>query len=116
MTRKEAIKQLEINKKDDTYVIDDEALDMAIEALNQEPCEAISRQAAKERVMFVSRRKYELEKLIAKQRIEHLEYIICQGEHDYKKVATKTVAYDTLFGNDLHHDVYMCKRCGKVRE
>ena len=37
MTLEEAIKQLEINKKDDTYVIDAEAIDMAIKALEQEP-------------------------------------------------------------------------------
>ena len=44
MTREEAINQLKINKDDGT-IIDDEALDMAIEALKQEPCEdAISRE------------------------------------------------------------------------
>lgn len=37
MTREEAINQLEINKEDDTYVIDDEAIDLAIKALEQEP-------------------------------------------------------------------------------
>ena len=37
MTREEAINQLKINKEDDTYVIDDEALEMAIKALEQEP-------------------------------------------------------------------------------
>lgn len=67
--------------------------------------------------MFVSRRKHELlEKLIANQRIEKLEDIICPKGHDYKKVGTKTVAYDTLFGNDLYHDIYVCTRCGKLRE
>ncbi|SDB15183.1 hypothetical protein [Eubacterium oxidoreducens] len=66
--------------------------------------------------MFIRRSKYECEKLIAKQRIETLERIICPDGHDYKKVGTKTVAFDTLFGNDLVHDVYVCSRCGKVRE
>ena len=37
MTREEVIKNLEINKIDDTYVIPDEAIDMAIKALKQEP-------------------------------------------------------------------------------
>lgn len=35
MTKEEAINQLEINKKDDTYVIDDEVLDMSISALSE---------------------------------------------------------------------------------
>ena len=66
--------------------------------------------------MFISRRKYELEKLIVKQRIERLEHIICPNGHDYKQVGTKAVAYDTLFGNDLYHDIYVCTKCGKVKE
>lgn len=66
--------------------------------------------------MFIRKSKYEIEKLIAKQRIETLENIICPNGHDYKKVGTKTVAYyDTLFGNDLEEDVYVCSRCRKVR-
>lgn len=36
MTREEAINQLKYNREDDTYVIDAEALDMAIKALKQE--------------------------------------------------------------------------------
>lgn len=35
MTREEAIKELKFNKEDDTFVISDEALDMAIRALEQ---------------------------------------------------------------------------------
>lgn len=64
--------------------------------------------------MFIRRSKCEVEKLIAKQRIETLEQIICPGGHDYKKVGIKTVAHDTLFGNDLQEDVYVCSRCRKV--
>lgn len=66
--------------------------------------------------MFINRQKYELEKLIANQRIEKLEHIICSNGHDYKRVGTKTVAYDILFGNDLCHDIYVCTKCGKVKE
>ncbi len=66
--------------------------------------------------MFIRRSKYEVEKLIAKQRIETLENIICPNGHDYKKVGIKTVAYDTLFGNDLQEDVYVCSRCRKIKE
>jgi len=53
--------------------------------------------------MFIRRSKYEVEKLIAKQRIETLEQIICPDGHDYKKVGIKTVAHDTLFGNTRTH-------------
>ncbi len=66
--------------------------------------------------MFIRRSKYEVEKLIAKQRIETLENIICPDGHDYKKVGTKTVAFDTLFGCDLQKDVYVCSRCRKIKE
>jgi len=46
MTREEAIKELKYNKEDDTFVISAEVLDMAIKALEQDPCEdVISRQA-----------------------------------------------------------------------
>lgn len=65
--------------------------------------------------MFIRKSKYEVEKLIAKQRIEALERIICPDGHDYKKVGTKTVAYDNLFGQDLVHDVCVCSRCGKIK-
>ncbi len=64
--------------------------------------------------MFINRSKYECEKLIAKQRIETLEHIICPDGHNYHKVGTKTVAYDTLFEHDLEHDVYVCRRCQKM--
>lgn len=66
--------------------------------------------------MFINKRKYEVEKLIAKQRIEYLENIICSSGHDYHKVYTKTVAYDDLFGSDLKVNVYKCSRCGKIEE
>jgi hypothetical protein len=66
--------------------------------------------------MFVNKNKYKLEKLIMEQRIEYLEQIICPNGHDYKKVGTKTVAYDVLFGDDLKHDVYVCTRCRKIKE
>ena len=66
--------------------------------------------------MFIKRSKYEVEKLIANQRIEALERIICPDGHDFHKVGTKTVAYDNLFGKDLVHDVYVCSRCGKIEE
>lgn len=52
--------------------------------------------------MFISRRKYKVEKLIAKQRIEYLERIICPNGHDYK--------YIDCFKKDI------CVNCGKVRE
>jgi hypothetical protein len=66
--------------------------------------------------MFINKNKYKLEKLIMEQRIEYLEQIICPNGHDYKKVGTKTVAYDLLYGNDLEHDVYVCTRCRKIKE
>ena len=36
MTREEAINQLKINKQDYTYMMDDDAVDMAIKALEQQ--------------------------------------------------------------------------------
>ena len=54
--------------------------------------------------MFITKRQYEnykLEKLIAKQRIEHLEHIICPKGHDYKKIGIGSY--------------FVCTKCGKVR-
>lgn len=49
MTREEAIKFLELDKKDRGKCIISDAIDMAIKALEREPCEdAISRQAVLE--------------------------------------------------------------------
>ena len=40
MTREEAINQLKINKQDYTYMMDDDAVDMAIKALGHtSPCD-----------------------------------------------------------------------------
>ena len=57
--------------------------------------------------MFIRRSKYEVEKLIAKQRIETLENIICPNGHDYKKIGIKSY---------LEEDVYVCSRCRKIKE
>lgn len=54
--------------------------------------------------MFITKRQYEnykLEKLIARQRIEKLEHIICPNGHDYKKIEIGSY--------------YVCTKCGKVR-
>lgn len=52
--------------------------------------------------MYISRSKYLVEKLIARQRIEYLERIICPNGHDYK--------YIDCFKK------YVCTHCGKIRE
>lgn len=52
--------------------------------------------------MYISRSKYQVEKLIARQRIEYLERIICPNGHDYK--------YIDCFKK------YVCTHCGKIRE
>lgn len=64
--------------------------------------------------MFISRHKYEVEKLVAKQRIEHLEHIICPNGHDYEPIGSKAVA-TSMYG-DLVHTTYVCTRCGKLEE
>ena len=41
MTKEEVIREIKINKEDDTYVISEEASDMIIEALEQKTCEEL---------------------------------------------------------------------------
>ena len=55
--------------------------------------------------MFISRLEYEnckLEILIARQRIEKLEHIICPKGHDYTKIGIGSYC--------------VCTKCGKVRK
>lgn len=52
--------------------------------------------------MFISKRKYKVEKLIAEQRIKHLERIICPKGHEYEHI--------DCFAADI------CVRCGKIRK
>ena len=65
--------------------------------------------------MFIKKSKYEVEKLIAAQRIETLESIICPDGHDYKLIGTKFVGSGQGYG-DLYHIVYRCSRCKKLLE
>lgn len=63
--------------------------------------------------MFINKRKYELEKQRLETRIDQLEWVICKGKHEYEKVKSEIVADGNGYG-DLYHDVYICKKCGKV--
>ena len=65
--------------------------------------------------MFIRRSKYEVEKLIAQQRIEHLEHIICPKGHDYVNVGKKLIGDGQGYG-DLYSPIYICSRCGKIRK
>lgn len=97
MTLEEAIKQLEINKKDDTYVIDAEAIDMAIKALEQEPCEeAISRQAVMDEIEFTPFDDYS-DYLMIREKIEALPPVKPQEPktgHWVKHDASHSMYYD----------------------
>lgn len=64
--------------------------------------------------MFIKRSKYEVEKVIAQQRIRYLEHIICPKGHDYVDIGTKITAR-SMYG-DLYQVVYVCSRCGKIKE
>lgn len=67
--------------------------------------------------MFIRKSKYEVEKLIAKQRIEYLENIICPNlQHDFRKVGKKCVDWGTGPEDAIYHDILRCSRCGKYTE
>lgn len=57
--------------------------------------------------MFIRKSKYEVEKLIAKQRIEYLENIICPNlQHDFRKVGKKCVDWGTGPDDAIYHDIF----------
>ena len=59
--------------------------------------------------MFISKRKYKVEKLIAEQRIKHLERIICPNGHDYIDLFNKNL-------NNKLGGVKICRRCRKLKD
>ena len=59
--------------------------------------------------MFISKRKYKVEKLIAEQRIEYLEHIICPNGHDYVDLFNKNL-------NNKSDGVKICRRCRKFKD
>lgn len=66
--------------------------------------------------MFIKRAKYEVEKLIARQRIEYLENLICPNEkHTYENIDYHFYG-GTGHGDELTIYHYRCAKCGKYRE
>ena len=64
--------------------------------------------------MWISKTKYELEKLRLEQRIEYLENIICpEKAHDYEEVWAKMVSISANGEKTTKH-IYKCKRCGNM--
>ena len=62
--------------------------------------------------MFIKKSKYLCEKLIAKNRIEYLENIICPTEsHKWKEIGFEVVdGYGTVI------NTYKCENCGKIKK
>ena len=61
--------------------------------------------------MWISRVKYEVEKLKYQQRISYLENLICPCEsHDYKEID-----YEIIDEHNTVKHILRCKNCGKIR-
>lgn len=62
--------------------------------------------------MWISRTKYELEKLKNKQRINYLENLICPCEsHDYVEIGRNII---DQYGTIVY--ILKCKKCGKLKK
>lgn len=66
--------------------------------------------------MWISRARYEVEKLKAEQRIEYLENLICPCEGHKWKMIGSHLEGGTGHGDEMTIYHYKCERCGKMKQ